>query len=126
MSPLEKTEYIHHCGRASVLLDPFYFGSGNSFHESMVYGTPTVTMPTKYLRTKIVQGAYKQMQIEKPPVVDNIEDYVSSAIEIANMEKNKLLEMKKYYSESAEKYLFENKGALESFQNVMIDIAKKN
>ena len=126
MSPLEKTEYIHHCGRASVLLDPFYFGAGNSFHESMVYGTPTVTMPTKYLRTKIVQGAYEQMQIEKPPVVENIEDYVSKAIEIANMDQNKLLEMKKYYSESAEKYLFENKGALESFQNVMIDIAKKN
>jgi predicted O-linked N-acetylglucosamine transferase (SPINDLY family) len=126
ISQLEKTEYIHHCGRASVLLDPFYFGAGNSFHESMVYGTPTVTMPTKYLKTKIVQGAYKQMQIEKPPVVDNIEDYVSVAIEIANMEQNKLLEIKKYYSESAEKNLFENKGALKSFQNVMIDIAKKN
>ena len=126
INPLEKNEYIHHCGRASVLLDPFYFGAGNSFHESMVYGTPTVTMPTKYLRTKIVQGAYEQMQIEKPPVVDNIEDYVSTAIEIANMDQNKLFEMKKYYSESAEKYLFENKEALKSFQNVIIDIVKKN
>ena len=126
MNPLEKTEYIHHCGRASVLLDPFYFGAGNSFHESMVYGTPTVTMPTKYLRTKIVQGAYEQMQIENPPVVDNIEDYVSTAVEIANMDRNKLFEMKKYYSESAEKYLFENKEALKSFQNVLIDIVEKN
>ena len=126
MSPLEKTEYIHHCGRASVLLDPFYFGAGNSFHESMVYGTPTVTMPTKYLRTKIVQGAYEQMQIEKPPVVDNIEDYVSTAIEIANMDQNKLLEMKKYYSKCAEENLFENKEALKSFQNIMIGITKKN
>ena len=126
MNPLEKTEYIHHCGRASVLLDPFYFGAGNSFHESMVYGTPTVTMPTKYLRTKIVQGAYEQMQIEKPPVVDNIEDYVSTAIEIANMDQNKLFEMKKYYSECAEKNLFENKEALKSFQNVLIGITKKN
>ena len=126
VSPLDMTEYIHHCGRASVLLDPLYFGAGNSFHESMVYGTPTVTMPTKYLRTKIVQGAYKQMQIEKPPVVNNIEDYVSAAIEIANMDQIKLLEMKKYYSECAEKNLFENKEALKSFQNVIIEIAKKN
>tara|TARA_A100001388_G_C28757446_1_gene495762 strand:- start:15 stop:1688 length:1674 start_codon:yes stop_codon:yes gene_type:complete len=126
MDPLEKNEYIHHCGRASVLLDPFYFGAGNSFHESMVYGTPTVTMPTKYLRTKIVQGAYKQMKIVKPPVVDNTEDYISTAIEIANMDQNKLLEMKKYYSECAEKNLFENKEALKSFQNVIISIAKKN
>ena len=92
----------------------------------MVYGTPTVTMPTKYLRTKIVQGAYKQMKIEKPPVVDNTEDYISTAIEIANMDQNKLLEMKKYYSECSEKNLFENKEALKSFQNVIISIAKKN
>mgnify|MGYP001172320272 CR=1 FL=1 len=126
LRPLKETEYIHHCGHASVLLDPFYFGAGNSFHESMVYGTPTVTMPTKYLRTKIVQGAYKQMQIEEPPVVDNVEDYVSAAIEIANMDQNKLLEMKKYYSKCAEENLFENKEALKSFQNLIIDIAKKN
>ncbi len=126
LSPLKETEYIHHCGRASVLLDPFYFGAGNSFHESMIYGTPTVTMPTKYLRTKIVQGAYKQMQIEEPPVVDNVEDYISAAIEIANMDQNKLLEIKKYYSKCAEKNLFENKEALKSFQNVIIDITKKN
>ena len=41
-------------------------------------------------------------------------------------DQNKLLEMKKYYSECAEKNLFENKEALKSFQNVMISIAKKN
>ena len=39
-------EYINHCGRASVLLDPIYYGAGNSFYESVFYGTPTVTMPT--------------------------------------------------------------------------------
>ena len=126
INQLEKTEYIHHCGRASVLLDPLYFGAGNSFHESMVYGTPTVTMPTKFLKTKIVEGAYKQMKIQNPPVVTNIDDYVSIAVEIANTDTDKLLELKKYYAECAEKNLFENKEALKSFQNVIIDIVKKN
>ena len=79
-------EYINHCGRASVLLDPLYFGAGNSFHESMFYGTPTVTLPTQFLRSKIVEGAYKQMKINDPPIVDNIDEYVSLAIEIANTE----------------------------------------
>ena len=41
----------------------------------------------------------------------------------ANMDQIKLLEMKKYYSECAEKNLFENKEALKSFQNVIIEIA---
>ena len=119
-------DYIHHCGRASVLLDPLYFGSGNSFHDSMIYGTPTVTMPTKYLKTKIVEGAYKQMKIENPPVVENIDNFALKAIEIANTNSDKLLELKKYYSECAEKNLYNNRDALKSFQNILIKIAKKN
>ena len=54
-------EYINHCGRASVLLDPLYFGAGNSFYESMFYGTPTITMPTNYTKSRLVLGAYNQM-----------------------------------------------------------------
>ena len=90
----------------------------------MIYGTPTVTMPTKYLKTKIVEGAYKQMKIESPPVVNNIEDYVSIAIEIANTNSYKLLELKKYYSESAEKNLYKNEKALKSFQDTLIKITQ--
>lgn len=126
INTLDKIEYIHHCGRASVLLDPLYFGAGNSFHESMVYGTPTVTMPTKFLRTKIIEGAYKQMNIENPPVVKNINEYVSVAVEIANKDPQELLKLKKYYAEKAEKNLFENKEALKSIQDKLIDIAKQN
>ena len=124
VNQMGQIDYIHHCGRASVLLDPLYFGSGNSFHDSMIYGTPTVTMPRKYLKTKIVEGAYKQMKIESPPVVNNIEDYVSIAIEIANTDPHKLLELKKYYSESAEKNLYKNEKALKSFQDSLIKITQ--
>ncbi len=124
INQMGQLDYIHHCGRASVLLDPLYFGSGNSFHDSMIYGTPTVTMPTKYLRTKIVEGAYKQMKIVNPPVVNNINDYVSVAVEIANTNSNKLLELKKYYSECAEINLYKNKEGLRSFQDTLIKIAK--
>lgn len=124
INQMGQLDYIHHCGRASVLLDPLYFGSGNSFHDSMIYGTPTVTMPTKYLRTKIVEGAYKQMKIVNPPVVNNIDDYVSVAVEIANTNSNKLLELKKYYSECAEINLYKNKEGLKSFQDTLIKIAK--
>ena len=46
MDGLSWEGYINHCGQASVLLDPLYFSAGNSFYESMFYGTPTVTKPT--------------------------------------------------------------------------------
>ena len=125
LDKLSEQEYINHCGKASVLLDPLYFGAGNSFHESMFYGTPTVTLPTKFLRSKIVEGAYKQLQIKDAPIVKNIDDYVSLAVEIANTKPKKMLENKKYYSECADKDLFENKKALQSFQKILLEIVKK-
>ena len=118
-------EYINHCGRASVLLDPLYFGAGNSFHESMFYGTPTVSMPTQFLRSKIVEGAYKQMQINDPPITKDVDEYVSLAIKIANTEPKQSLERKKYYSDNANQNLYENNEALKSFEKILLDVASK-
>ena len=114
--------YINTCGEASVLLDTLYFGAGNSFHESMIYGTPTVTMPSENLKSRIVLGAYRQMKIEDPPVVKNIDQYVKKAVFLANLDGNKMLKIKKYYAERAKKYLFENKNFLNQFENILLEI----
>ena len=76
LDPLNLNQFINHLGTSSVLLDPIYFGSGNSFHESMFYGTQTVTLPTKYIKSRIVSAAYKQMEVKNPPIVKNKDDYV--------------------------------------------------
>jgi len=116
---LNPEEFVNHCGRASVLLDPFWFGAGNTFHESMLYGTPTVTMPTKYLKSRIVTGAYKQMQIDDAPIFNNVDDYVDKCIEIANQEN---LDLKMYYKEQAEKNLFENPNVISDLENIFKSI----
>ena len=106
-------QFINDCGKSSVLLDPFIFGAGNSFHESMYYGTPTVTMPTKYLKSRIVTGAYNQMEIENPPIAKEVEEYVDLCVEFAN---NVNLDLKKYYSEQANKNLFENEKVIQDLE----------
>ena len=118
INKLSEEEYINHCGKASVLLDPLYFGAGNSFHESMFYGTPTITLPTNFLRSKIVEGAYKQLEIKDAPVVKNVDDYVSSAVEIANLNPKKTLEIKKYYAECLIKIYLKIKMHFQSFQKI--------
>ena len=118
-------EYINLCGSSSVLLDTLYFGAGNSFHESMFYGTPTVTMPTENLKSRIVLGAYKQMQIEKAPVVNSIDEYVECAIQIANKDSNKMLELKKYFQTQANNFLFENKHFLKDVNSILENLYKK-
>lgn len=64
----------------NVLLDPIYFGSGNSLYESMVYGTPVVSWAGDFMRGRIVAGAYQQLGIQDAPVVSRIEDYAPLAL----------------------------------------------
>ena len=112
---LTPKEFINHCGRSSVLLDPFWFGAGNTFHESMYYGTPTVTKPTSYLKSRIVSGAYKQMEINNAPVFNNIDEYVEQCIDFAN---NDILDLKMHYKEQAYKNLFENEKAIKDIEKI--------
>ena len=112
--------YINHCGKASVLLDPFYFGAGNSFYESMYYGTPTVTKPTNYTKSRLVLGAYKQMSLKNPPVVNTIEDYADLAVKLAN--DSKLLDIKKNYSEKAKEKLYESKLIINDLEKIFTDL----
>ena len=106
-----------------MLLDTLYFGAGNSFYESMFYGTPTITMPMKNLKSRIVAGAYKQMKIKNPPVVSSIDEYVDKAVEIANLNAKDMLNIKKYYSKSADLYLYENINIIKDFENFFINVS---
>ena len=117
---LNRDGYINHLGSSSVLLDPLYFGSGNSFHESMVYGTPTVTMPTKLIKSRIVTAAYIQMEIDNPPIVKDKKEYADMAINFANS-KN-LFNTKKYYREKARQKLFNTKNVGEEFNQILLNL----
>ena len=120
LDPLSRDDYINHLGTSSVLLDPLYFGAGNSFHESMVYGTPTVTMPTKFIKSRIVSAAYIQMEINNSPVVKTKNEYIELAVDIANSEN--LLEIKKYYQTRAKEKLFNTSKAGEEFNKILLKL----
>lgn len=63
-----------------VLLDPPNFGSGNTLYEAMVYGTPIVTWPGRFMRGRIVAGAYRQMGIADAPIAQTLADYAPLAL----------------------------------------------
>ena len=70
-----RDDYLCLLDTVDILLDPIYFGSGNTFYESMAFGTPIVTMPGKFMRGRLVAGGYKQMKVLNPLsriVVNNI------------------------------------------------------
>ena len=120
---LSWVEYINHCGKASVLLDPIYYGAGNSFYESVFYGTPTVTMPTQYTKSRLVLGAYNQMDISDLnfyPITKSMDEYIEKAINISNS-KN-LYEIKQNIQIKAKKNLYEKLEVIENFEKVFSDI----
>lgn len=67
-----------------VLLDPIYFGSGNTLYESIVYGTPIVTWPGPFMRGRIVAGAYRQIGLDDAPMVLRLEDYAPLALALGS------------------------------------------
>ena len=101
------------------MLDPIYYGAGNSFYESVYYGTPSVTMPTQYTKSRLVLGAYNQMDISDldfKPVVKSLDEYISKAIELSN-EKN-LYDLKKNIEIRAKKNLYENESVMPNFEKI--------
>jgi len=80
---MPQVDYLCLLETVDILLDPIYFGSGNTFYESMALGTPLVTMPGDYMRGRIVAGGYKQMKLENPPVAENIQDYIELTVRLA-------------------------------------------
>lgn len=66
-----------------VLLDPIHFGGGHTFYEAMAVGTPVVTWPGDFLRSRIAAGGYRQMGLADAPVVERIEDYAPLALALA-------------------------------------------
>jgi tetratricopeptide (TPR) repeat protein len=72
-----------------VLLDPIYFGSGNTMYEANVFGTPIVTWQGRFMRGRVVGAAYQQMGIEDAPIVSTLEDYAPMALELARNEERR-------------------------------------
>jgi hypothetical protein len=65
------------------------------------------------------------MQVENPPVVNSIDEYIDRAVETANLEAKKMLDLKKYFQKEADKHLFENKEFLKDI-NLILENLHKN
>ena len=90
----------------------------------MLFGTPSVTLPTDHIKSRLVLGAYKQMEIKDPPIAVNIPNYVDLAVNYAN--RDDIGELKSKYRKAAEEKLFDTKKAGLEFNNVILDLFNLN
>lgn len=122
---LSVDEFINLSGNSNVLLDPVYFGAGNSFIETFIYGTPMVTFPGSFLRSRLVMGLYNQMRISNPPIVYNNDDYINLSIELANNRK-KNEEIRSQIIENSNKFFFNNYLVINEFEKFFTSLMSNN
>ncbi len=68
---------------ADVILDPPFFGGGNSSYEAFAMGLPIVTWPGQFMRGRVTEGCYRQMGFMEL-VADSLDSYVEIALRLAN------------------------------------------
>ena len=117
---LSEKEFINLSAQADILLDPLYFGAGNSFIETFLNPCPLITHPSKFLRSRIAMGLYKQLNIENPPVYNSIDDYIFNAVEIVNDKKKNISIREQIFEKS--KFFFRNKEVLIEYENFFLKI----
>ena len=117
---LSQSEFIYLCGKSDVLLDPLYFGAGNSFMETFLYPAPLVTCPGTFLRSRLALGLYKQLNVQDAPICKSTNDYVFKAVELANNKKNNIL-IREQISEKG-KFFFKNKNVLTEYENFFLNL----
>jgi len=116
--PLERfTAFMSHM---DILLDPIHFGSGNTFYEAMVYGTPVVTWPGQFMRGRIVAGAYRQMGIVDAPIALRLEDYAPLALALGR-DPERRRALRQASREAANRELFADMQAVKEFEDFLVD-----
>ncbi|MGD0770976.1 MAG: hypothetical protein ABSB42_22560 [Tepidisphaeraceae bacterium] len=66
-----------------VLLDPLYFGGGNTTYEALALGTPVVTLPSGMLRGRLAYKMYETIGL-MDYVANAPEDYVRLAVQLGS------------------------------------------
>ncbi len=117
-------DYLNINKSCHIMLDPFYFGSGNTFYEAMTYGIPFITYPHNQ-KTKIPTAGYKQMKVNNAPIAKSPEDYINLCIKYAN-NKSLLDSTKRDLRNKAKKYLFNDNEIYKEYYHFFNEAVKKS
>jgi len=79
VSRMARKDFVSLMAQASAMLDPLYFGGGNTSLEAFSMGTPIVTWPGPFMRGRVTHGLYQKMGL-LDLVANSIEDYVAKCV----------------------------------------------
>ena len=122
LNTMSRDDFINTTKNCHIILDPFYFGGGNTFYEAMAFGIPFITYPFSQ-RGSLVASGYKQMGVKNPPIASSPEDYINWCEKYAN--DSLFLKNTKYdLKERAKKYLFNDNKIYKEYYTFFTEAVK--
>lgn len=80
LPPLQDLELMSLAQHADLILDPFYFGLGPQVLAYLALGTPVVSWPGAFQRSRLTQAAYRLLELESV-CADSPASYLHRALE---------------------------------------------
>lgn len=78
---LDQDVFLHCIACCDVLLDPLYFGGGNTSFQGLAMGVPIVTQPGPWMRSRVTTALYRQMEFDGCLATD-CDRYVELAVRL--------------------------------------------
>jgi protein O-GlcNAc transferase len=72
-------DFLDLTAACDVMLDPIHFGGGNTTYESLAFGVPVITLPSKLMRGRLTLAMYRMMGMEEC-VSGSAGEYVEIAV----------------------------------------------
>jgi predicted O-linked N-acetylglucosamine transferase (SPINDLY family) len=80
---IPQAEFFRLLMMADVILDPPFFGGGNTSYEALAMGLPIVSWPGQFMRGRVTEGCYRQMGFTEL-VAESLDSYVEIALRLAH------------------------------------------
>ncbi|MCS6958991.1 MAG: tetratricopeptide repeat protein [Pseudanabaenaceae cyanobacterium SKYGB_i_bin29] len=78
---LPHEKFLQFLRLGDVMLDPVHFGGGNTSLEAFAMGTPVVTLPGQYTKSRLTLGFYQKMEVTDC-IASSPEEYVQIALKL--------------------------------------------
>ena len=116
---LSEADFLNLVLQADVMLDPIYFGGGNTTYEALGLGTPVVTLPGNHLRSRISYACYRQMEF-LDCIAETTEEYINLALKLGTNPDYRQAISQKILAKNYK--LFQNQDAMQEMEAKLYEI----
>lgn len=78
---MPREEFMNLLAAADMILYPLHFGGGHTSYEALAVGTPVVTRPGDFLRSRITPAVYRKMKFTEL-IVSTPKQYFETAVRL--------------------------------------------